>query len=66
MDVGSSNVAGGILRVVKGYVTALTIDMCFLLEAQTDEELPEAVLGSLRFERVSGVEDSATARRASN
>ena len=53
VDVGSSNVAGGVLRVVKGYITALTIDMCFLLEAQDVEELPEVVLGSLRFERVS-------------
>jgi len=53
VDVGSSNVAGGILKVVKGYITALTIDMCFLLEGQKEEELPEVVLGSLRFERVS-------------
>lgn len=51
--MGSSSVAGGVLRVVKGYITALVIDLCFLLEGQHEEELPEAVLGSLRFERVS-------------
>jgi len=53
VDVGSSNVAGGVLKVVKGYITALTIDMCFLLEAQHPDELPETILGSLRFERLS-------------
>jgi hypothetical protein len=53
VDVSSSSVAGGILRVVKGYVTALSIDLCFLLEAQDVSELPEVVLGALRFERVS-------------
>ena len=53
MDVGSSNVAGGVLKIVKGYITALTIDMAFLLEAQASEELPEVILGALRFERVS-------------
>jgi len=53
VDVGSSNVAGGVLKIVKGYITALTIDMAFLLEAQAVEELPEVILGSLRFERLS-------------
>ena len=53
VDVGSSSVAGGILGVVKGYVTSLTIDLAFLLEGQADTELPEAILGAIRFENVS-------------
>ena len=51
--MGSSSVAGSVLRVVKGYVSALTIDLCLLLEAKDDDELPEEILGAIRFERVS-------------
>ena len=35
--------------MVKGYATALEIDLCFLLEAQTEEELPEYIMGSVRL-----------------
>lgn len=35
--------------MVKGYATALVIDLCFLLEAQTEEELPEYIMGSVRL-----------------
>jgi len=53
VDVGSSSVAGGVLKVVKGYVTSLTIDMAFLLEAHTTEELPESVLGVIQFSNLN-------------
>ena len=49
VDVGSSTIGGGLLKLVKGYLTTLTFDMCFLLEAQSDEELPEVSLATLRF-----------------
>jgi hypothetical protein len=52
VDVGSSSVGGGLLKLVKGYLTTLTFDMCFVLEAQTVEELPEVSLGQLRFANV--------------
>ena len=57
VDVGSSTVAGSILRLVQGYVTSLSIDLAFLFEGQTDEELPEAILGGFRFENVSLLSD---------
>ncbi|KAH9261630.1 hypothetical protein BASA81_000286 [Batrachochytrium salamandrivorans] len=50
VDVGSSSVAGGILSVCKSYANLLTIDMGFLLEAKTEEELPEVMLGALSFQ----------------
>jgi hypothetical protein len=49
VDVGSSSVAGGVLKVVKGYSSTLTIDLAFLLEAQAVEELPEALVGAMQF-----------------
>jgi hypothetical protein len=52
VDVASSSIGGGLLKLVKGYVTCLTFDMCFLLEAQTEAELPEVSLGALRFANV--------------
>lgn len=52
VDVGSSSVGGGLLKLVKGYLTSLTFDMCFVLEAQTVDELPEVSLGQLRFANV--------------
>jgi len=52
VDVGSSTVGGSLLKLVKGYLTCLTFDMCFLLEAQSEDELPEVSLGTLRFSNV--------------
>ncbi|KAL5977903.1 hypothetical protein ACLOJK_036926 [Asimina triloba] len=48
VDIGSSALASAILHLALGYVTAVTIDMGFLVEAQADEELPERLLGAVR------------------
>ncbi|XP_077215462.1 protein ENHANCED DISEASE RESISTANCE 2-like isoform X3 [Tasmannia lanceolata] len=48
VDIGSSTLASAILHLALGYVTAVTIDMGFLVEAQTEEELPERLLGAVR------------------
>jgi Protein ENHANCED DISEASE RESISTANCE 2, C-terminal len=52
VDVGSSAVGASVLKLVKGYLTCLTFDMAFVLEAQNEEELPEVCLGTLRFSNV--------------
>ncbi|KAF8364861.1 hypothetical protein HHK36_033157 [Tetracentron sinense] len=49
VDIGSSAIANAILHLALGYVTAVTIDMGFLVEAQTEEELPEKLLGAVRI-----------------
>ncbi|MCD7461995.1 hypothetical protein HAX54_047529 [Datura stramonium] len=36
------------LHLALGYVTSVTIDMGFLVEAQTEEELPEKLFGAVR------------------
>ncbi|XP_042497181.1 protein ENHANCED DISEASE RESISTANCE 2-like [Macadamia integrifolia] len=49
VDIGSSAIANAILRLTLGAVTAVTIDMGFLVEAQTEEELPEKLIGAVRI-----------------
>jgi len=51
VDVGSSRVAGTLMGVVKSYATSLVIDLAFLFESQSYEELPEVILGGCRIEK---------------
>ncbi|XP_054818212.1 protein ENHANCED DISEASE RESISTANCE 2-like isoform X2 [Prosopis cineraria] len=48
IDIGSSAIANAILHLALGYVTNVTIDMGFLVESQTQDELPERLIGAVR------------------
>ncbi|XP_020202931.1 protein ENHANCED DISEASE RESISTANCE 2 [Cajanus cajan] len=48
VDIGSSAIASAILHLALGYVTAVTIDMGFVVEAQAEDELPERLVGAVR------------------
>uniref|UniRef100_A0A5B7A0M0 Protein ENHANCED DISEASE RESISTANCE 2 C-terminal domain-containing protein n=1 Tax=Davidia involucrata TaxID=16924 RepID=A0A5B7A0M0_DAVIN len=48
VDIGSSAIASAILHLALGYVTAVTIDMGFLVEAQAEDEVPEKLFGAVR------------------
>ncbi|KAL3680667.1 hypothetical protein R1sor_023623 [Riccia sorocarpa] len=48
VDIASSTVANAILHLALGYVTTVAVDLAFLIESQTDEELPETLLGAVR------------------
>lgn len=52
MDIGSSIVANAIVHLAIGYLTTLTVDLAFLLEAQTESELPEQILGTVRLKKM--------------
>ena len=52
VDIGSSTVAYAILRLALGYVTHVSVDMAFLIESQTEEELPEKLLGAVRIAQI--------------
>ncbi|EQC37848.1 hypothetical protein SDRG_04871 [Saprolegnia diclina VS20] len=53
LDISSSSVANTVVGMVTGVTKILVVDMAFLLEAQTEEELPEAILGTVRLQHVS-------------
>lgn len=60
VDIGSSMVASAIVHLAFGYITTLTVDLAFLIESQTESELPEQLLGAVRFSNL----DPAVARPA--
>ncbi|XP_038678781.1 protein ENHANCED DISEASE RESISTANCE 2-like isoform X2 [Tripterygium wilfordii] len=53
VDIGSSMVAAAIVHLAFGYVTTLTVDIAFLIEGQTESELPEQILGAVRFSELN-------------
>lgn len=52
VDIGSSAIASAILKLALGCVTAVTIDMGFVVEAQAEEELPEKLFGAVRIAQI--------------
>ncbi|KAK4750237.1 hypothetical protein SAY87_027686 [Trapa incisa] len=49
IDVGSSTVARGVVSLVNGYLNNLVIEMAFLVQGNSPEELPECLLGTCRL-----------------
>jgi hypothetical protein len=48
VDVQSSTIAIGLLRLVTGYASSLDLELAFLIESQSPDELPERLLGGVR------------------
>ncbi|XWS13205.1 hypothetical protein CRYUN_Cryun36dG0017500 [Craigia yunnanensis] len=53
IDIGSSMVASAIVHLAFGYITTLTVDLAFLIESQNESELPEQLLGAVRFSELN-------------
>lgn len=49
VDISSSAIANAILRIALGCVRSVTIDMGFLVESQSEDELPEKLFGAVRI-----------------
>lgn len=49
VDIGSSVVANAIVHLAFGYIKTLTVDLAFLVESQAQAELPERIIGAVRF-----------------
>jgi hypothetical protein len=49
VDIGSSSVAKGVVNLVLGYLSKLVIELAFLIQANTEEELPEYLLGTCKL-----------------
>ncbi|KAJ4778086.1 Protein ENHANCED DISEASE RESISTANCE 2 [Rhynchospora pubera] len=52
VDIGSSTVANGVLGIVCGVITTLVVDMAFLIQANTPDELPERLIGAVRVSHI--------------
>ncbi|BFG30834.1 hypothetical protein CerSpe_171090 [Prunus speciosa] len=53
VDIGSSTVANGVLGLVIGVITTLVVDMAFLVQANTTDELPERLIGAVRVAHIN-------------
>lgn len=53
IDISSNSVANTVVGMVQGVTKSLVVDMAFLLESQSEEELPENILGTVRLQNVS-------------
>ncbi|CAM9116959.1 unnamed protein product, partial [Chrysoparadoxa australica] len=52
VDIGSSAIALRTTSLAMGYATVMAIDMGIALQADSPEELPERVIGSVRFSNI--------------
>ncbi|XP_047969699.1 protein ENHANCED DISEASE RESISTANCE 2-like isoform X2 [Salvia hispanica] len=52
IDIGSSTVANGVLGLVVGVITTLVVDMAFLIQANSTDELPERLIGAVRVSHI--------------
>jgi hypothetical protein len=53
LDIGSSSAtAKRIVSVCRRYMSALTVDIGLVIQAETAQELPEQMLGSIRIHGV--------------
>ncbi|XAR52363.1 hypothetical protein NMG60_11020394 [Bertholletia excelsa] len=52
VDVGSSTVARGVSNLVQGYFNNLVAELAFLIQANTQDELPETLLGTCRVNQL--------------
>ncbi|KAK2993113.1 hypothetical protein RJ640_021785 [Escallonia rubra] len=60
IDVGSSTVARGVVSLVLGYLNNLVIEMAFLIQGNTQEELPEFLLGTCRLNHLDASKSVST------
>lgn len=49
-DITSNNVASSITRMVVNSITSLSVELAPLVEGQSEEELPERLIGTVRFD----------------
>ncbi|XP_059641226.1 protein ENHANCED DISEASE RESISTANCE 2 [Cornus florida] len=52
VDIGSSTVANGVLGLVVGVITTLVVDMAFLVQGNSMDELPERLMGAVRVSHI--------------
>ncbi|GBG66618.1 hypothetical protein CBR_g66755, partial [Chara braunii] len=48
VNMGSAGVVRGVLGFVISYMSMLVVDMAFLIRGDNEDELPEALIGTVR------------------
>mmetsp|Transcript_4550 Transcript_4550/g.13232 ORF Transcript_4550/g.13232 Transcript_4550/m.13232 type:complete len:87 (+) Transcript_4550:1045-1305(+) len=51
MDVAFSPVAAPVWRLMRGVTRKLALDLCLIIEATGEDQLPESVLGCLQWHK---------------
>ncbi|RDX88802.1 Protein ENHANCED DISEASE RESISTANCE 2-like protein, partial [Mucuna pruriens] len=49
VNIGSSTVAKGVVNLVLGCLNNLVIEMAFLIQGNTEKELPEVLIGTCKL-----------------
>ncbi|KAJ4887892.1 hypothetical protein Rs2_27640 [Raphanus sativus] len=49
VDTGSSAIMSAVVRLMLGYTKSFVVDIGLVIEAQTEDELPERLIGAVRF-----------------
>lgn len=62
VDMGSSSVANGAIRLCNGFSKSIVVDLAFLLESNDKSTLPEKILGCVRLKNMYLPEDSEPLR----
>jgi len=53
VDITSNSVANSVTRLVVNSITSLVVDLAPLVEGQSGDELPERLIGSIRYEHLN-------------
>jgi hypothetical protein len=59
VNIASSSVAAGVVRLAAGYAKTLVVDLALVIQGETEDELPERVVAGWRIKNM----DLATAKR---
>jgi len=65
VDMGSSSVANGAIRLCNGFSKSIVVDLAFLLESNHHSMLPEKILGCVRLKKMYLPDDAETLREIS-
>eukprot|EP00271_Cylindrocystis_brebissonii_P019268 TRINITY_DN580_c1_g2_i2.p1 TRINITY_DN580_c1_g2~~TRINITY_DN580_c1_g2_i2.p1 ORF type:complete len:793 (-),score=119.22 TRINITY_DN580_c1_g2_i2:374-2752(-) len=53
VNMGSSSVVRGVISMIFGYISMLVVDLAFVIKGDSEEELPEKLVGAVRCSRLA-------------
>ena len=52
MNIASSSVAAGVVRLAAGYAKTLVVDLALVIQGEEEDELPERVVACWRIKQM--------------